>query len=433
MNNYTVVKREKGWAVIREGARRASSLHATQAEALQKAEVLTRKPLRVSRSNSDDTAPLTGVKKHISMEVEKAKYYRALGERIQNARKMRGGSLRSLAEKLEISHTTLQKYEKGLIPSDTAFICKLAKSLEVRTSYFLTPPKFTYTQVEWRKASKVGVKVQRQLEFEALDYFERYLQIEQILGIESQSFAPADFTQEKAEDIPEQIEAFTAKLRLDWGLGLNPLPNVHRMLEEQGVKVRILPKSEGFDGLASYLQGGANPVPVIALSDEYWAGDTIEDKDLPRFRFSALHELGHLLMKLPEGIEHRVKENLCHRFAAAFLFPKAQYFQSVGEKRRNLSNGEMLKLKAIWGMSIGAMMRRACDLGVITQGAYKGYCIRNRSRKVEPQTWHGTEESKRFEGLVLRAYAEEMISHSKAIDLLQISFGELAGKAESLI
>lgn len=49
-------------------------------------------------------------------------------------------------------------------------------------------------------------------------------------------------------DLPEAIEQAAEALRTAWELGMNPVPNVHVMLETHGVKVKTLTHEDGFDG-----------------------------------------------------------------------------------------------------------------------------------------------------------------------------------------
>jgi len=80
-------------------------------------------------------------------------------------------------------------------------------------------------------------------------------------------------------------------------------------------------------------------------------------------------------------------------------------------------------------------MKRASNLGLVTQGRYKTYCIvaaKNGWRVNEPGRWIGDEKSSRFEPLVLRALAQELISTSKAAGLLKVSLPELGEKFETI-
>lgn len=450
MKNYHVVHREDGqWVAIKEGASRAASMHKTQKGAIASARSLAKKSrgelivhaadgrirhcsghdTGMTRHQGDSASPKKEIRKH----KKKTNYAIKIGERLQRARLMRGHSLRSLAELLGdlVSHTTLQKFEKGLQTPDTKILGKIGQALGVRIGYFFKLEGLHLETIEYRKTAKVGKKVAHQLSEQATEFFERYLEIEEIMGIEEPPFEKEDFSSLAKDELPEAIENLAMDLREKWGLGSNPIANVHTTLEQRGIKVRLLPNADGFDGLAGFAKLGDRMVPTIAVSNEYM------DRDLPRLRFTLLHELGHLVMTLPESLEHKEKESCCHRFAGAFLFPKCSVHAIIGEKRKKILIAELKQIKSDWGISIAALMRRARDLEIISPGTYKGFCIWNNSTsgfgKIEPQTWIGSERSDRFEQLVFRAFAESQISVSKAADLLDISLGEFAEKSEGLI
>ncbi len=311
-----------------------------------------------------------------------------VGARIERARLMRGHSLRSLAEVLDgkFSHTTLQKYEKGVLCPDTGTLGLLARALEIRVDYFLNQDQFKLETVEYRKLSKLGKKEQKQIEEEAFEFFERYLEIENIMAV------------------------FFEKL----------------MLEEHGVKVKIMEGREGFDGFSAIARAGKQEVPTVALSGK-------NRKDLPRLRFTALHELAHLVLRLPERLSSAEKERACHRFAGALLIPKQVFIRIFGENRQKISIPELKAIKGEWGISCSATMARARDLGLITAGRYKSFCIMANKwhwRTNEPGRWVGEETSSRFKHLVFRALAEEIITTSKACGLLDLTNGELAAEFE---
>jgi Zn-dependent peptidase ImmA (M78 family) len=98
----------------------------------------------------------------------------------------------------------------------------------------------------------------------------------------------------------------------------------------------------------------------------------------------------------------------------------------VGAKRPDgISFRERLGIKADWGISIAALMRRAADLGIITPGQLKSFHFQNSAaRKNEPGKWEGSEHADRYEQLVYRAAAQELITRSKAAELLRVSSRE---------
>lgn len=352
---------------------------------------------------------------------------RRIGERLRRARLMSGLSLRGLAESISgvVSHTMLQKYEAGEACPDTQILARLAQALKLRPDYFFKKSGITLQTVEYRSQTKLGAKSRQRLEELAFEFFERYLEIESILGLPVQQFPQADLSNLKPDQLADAIEAAADKLREDWQLGMNPIPNVHVMLENYGVKVRVLPHEEGFDGFSAFASGDGQRLPVIALSERWLRGP---EADLPRFRFTALHELAHLHLILPAGLSPKETENYCHRFAGAFLIPRSAFQKAFGVNRVTIALAELRAIKAEWGVSVAAIMKRACNLGLVTEGRYKTYCIvaaKNGWRLKDPGEWIGCEESSRFKPLVLRALAQDLITTSKAAGLLQISLSEL--------
>lgn len=349
-----------------------------------------------------------------------------VGSRIERARAMRGHSLRSLADALgnQLSHTTLQKYEKGALTPESRTLGMIARALDVRLEYFLKEDSLKLEAFEYRKLSKLGKKEQKRIEEEAFEFFERYLEIESILEIEQEQLPRFDLANKSDVELPEAIEEATLQLREKWKLGLNPIPNIHTMLENHGVKVKLVSNREGFDGISAFAQAGGKRVPTIALGAK-------KDVDATRLRFTALHELAHLVLGLPTRLAQKEVESACHRFASALLIPKEIFVKIFGENRVKISVAELKAIKEEWGISCMAIMARARDLALITAGRFKSFCILANKwgwRKREPGSWAGDESSSRFMQLVLRALATDTITASKACGLLQWTSEQLAAE-----
>lgn len=349
-----------------------------------------------------------------------------IGDRLRRARIMSGHSLRSLAERLggEVSHTQIRNFESGEACPDSRMLGLFAKTLGVRPDYFFKGDELKLVAVEYRKQTKLGTRPRQRLEEQAFEFFERYLEIERILGIKPQALPQRDLTDTADADLPDAIEGAAEQLRRHWKLGMNPIPNIHATLEHHGVKVKVLPHQDGFDGFSAFAEADGIRVPVMALSDE-------TAKDLPRLRFTAVHELAHLYLRLPERLGPKEVERCCHRFGGAFLIPRSPFEETFGPNRVRIAVAELCAIKAEWGLSLAAIMKRALNLGLITEGRHKSFCIvsnKNHWRSKEPGRWAGTESSGRFEQLVQRALAEELITSSKAAGLLGVSLPELSAK-----
>ena len=274
----------------------------------------------------------------------------------------------------------------------------------------MTPERFRFADVEYRSLTKVGKKARQQLQEEAFEFFERFLEIESILEVKREALPTYPLQDFNGDELGSQVERAAEDLRDKWKLGRNPIPNVHSMLEQNGVMVKLFRNApKGFDGLATITHVGDRMVPSIALA---------YNEDLPRFRLSALHELAHLVLRLPEHLEHKEKENLCHRFAGAFLVPAEPFTQVFGGERNKVPVRELEMIKAEWGISCKAIITRARTLNLVTQGYAKNFYIRYNSYEGDPGTWVGSEESQQFNLLVNQALSKGMITVSKAAGLL---------------
>jgi len=151
---------------------------------------------------------------------------------------------------------------------------------------------------------------------------------------------------------------------------------------------------------------------------------------LERKRFTALHELAHLMLPFAEALNNKEREGLCHRFAAAMLIPRETFLRVFGEKRSNISIAELIPLREEYGISIQALMRRAFDLEVVSAHVYRRFCMQISPNRTEEGLgcYTGKEHSDRFEQLVYRSAAEEVISLSKAANLFNMKLGAFREK-----
>lgn len=331
---------------------------------------------------------------------------RIFSKRLEQARKMRGLSLRALAEQMQgaVTAAALHKYETGQMLPGSAVLLAMASALRQSVDYFFRPPTVDLAQIEFRKRSKLTVKQKVEVQEQARDFFERYLEVERLLGVDTGFINPlADLTIRKAEG----IETAADKLREEWKLGLSPLPNVLELLEDRQIKVFELEAPESFDGLS----GWAGKIPVVVVNKMFPAD---------RKRLTALHELGHLLLQFADGFSKKEVEKFCHQFAGALLMPKGVFVEEFGGKRDKITVNELCDLKKHYGISIAAIMARAKNLGLVTDHFYVRFNILLNAkhwRQVEPVQFTGTERSGRFEQLLYRATAKDLISLTKAASL----------------
>ena len=339
------------------------------------------------------------------------------GERLKLARKRSGLSLRALSSRINgiVSAQAIGKYERGeMMPSSNVAIA-LAEALGVSLSYLLSPSNVSLKSVEFRKLSSTNARERAAVEGEVLDHVDRYLQVEELLGI-------SDGMRDEPDDAPYSIEAVedaepaAMSIRTAWNLGGSPIPDMTELLEERGIKILKLSLPESVDGLTCRVRRvGGDDVPVVVCSTA---------KSLERQRFTIAHELGHMVLDIPSTVP---EEKACHRFAGAFLAPRDELIREVGRRRHNFGFAELIDIKHMFGISAAALVIRMRDLGIITEATLRGIFrgIGRSWRKKEPCPLERTESPRRFLRLCLRALAENEISESKAAELLRMRVSEI--------
>lgn len=328
-------------------------------------------------------------------------------QRLTQARKMRGLSLRDLEVHLggTVSHAALHKYERGQMLPSSDVLVNLASALKQNPDFFFRAPTISLSKIAFRKRSALGIRKEEGLRETAADFFERYLEVEQLLAVDADFLNPLE---NRVIHNPEDIEPAALRLREAWELGLDALSNVVEMLENHQIKVYELDAEDTFDGFS----GWAGSIPVVVLNQKF---------PLVRKRLTALHELAHLLLTFEKGrFDKNQVEKLCHAFAGAMLIPEEVFRQRMGGKRSSITVNELADMKADYGISIAAIMARARQLGLIAESLYKTFCIEFRKRgwhKDEPGEYIGIEHSNRFEQLLFRAVSTDAISMTKAAHL----------------
>ncbi len=332
---------------------------------------------------------------------------------------MRGLSLRGLAEALRgtVSHSALAKYENGEMMPGSDLIGQLADALGQSPDFFFRPFTLQLKEVKFRKRTHLATKEKEAIREQAVEYFERYHEIEELLG-EPRAFAGKLDT--PPIKTPEQAEAAAGQLRDEWQLGRDPLPNVVELLESRGIKVfEVDTGDDAFDGFYAWTEAG----PVVVLASKL-------NSNLLRKRMTAVHELAHVILPMADALTEKEEEKLVNRFAGALLLPEETFVAQFGRARGAISLAELIELKTNFGASISAIMMRARQLELISEAVFLRFWKRHgstwRSEKKEPgdDRYRGNESHSRFRQLVHRAVAEDQISLSKGAALLNQSLGD---------
>lgn len=331
------------------------------------------------------------------------------GIRLASARKMAGMSLQTLADNLEnvITKQSLSKYEQGEMKPDSSLLVKLANVLNVPVDYFYDEPtvKVEFTNPDYRKhSSKISQTEKYSIEERSKHLLEKYFEIEDLLKLDEGN---EYFNYNEVIRTSEDAEKAAKKIRADWKLGYDPIPDVVAMLEDKGYIVLEIEASEDFDGLAV----DVNNFKVIILNSK------MHNENKTRKRFTALHELAHHALIIPKEFSHKDAEKLCNVFASAVLFPEETARKELHKERFHFYERELILLKERWGISISAIFHRALHLGIITDYVFRKFNIGYRKRghhKNEPGIFLSKEHPCRFARLVYFALGKDIISVNEA-------------------
>jgi Zn-dependent peptidase ImmA (M78 family)/transcriptional regulator with XRE-family HTH domain len=349
-----------------------------------------------------------------------------IGQRLKIARAASGLSLRELEAAIgnRVTAQAIGKYERNEDMPSSGVLSALADALNVSEDYLLASEEMILEGVEFRKKQIASKREEAFVQGQTLHLLERYLTIEQLLGLPSVEWDRPREAPYPVKKVPDAENAARAT-RVHWGLGVDPIPNLSELLEERGIKVLSSDLAD-IDGLTAKVRrkSGA-PIPVIVVKKSAWS---------ERKRFTLAHELGHMLMECAEGVK---AEDAANRFASAFLMPVEALWREIGKHRTSISLGELLALKQLFGASIQAITYRCHDLGIISDSTYRRlFQIFNENGWRKPPYQEpgeinpAEEEPRRMERLCFRALAEGLVSESKAAELLGISVRELSRRMD---
>lgn len=340
------------------------------------------------------------------------------GTRLKLARKLAGMSLQDLSDALanRVTKQAISKYEVGEMNPSSEVLLAIAKALGLKADYFLKRKTLELGIVQFRKRAALSKKEEEAIVEKVRDYVERYIELEEILNVQSPFTNPLQGFKiaEKAD-----VERAADKLRNDWNLGSAPILNIVEMLEQRGIKVVLINDVDALDGLAVFTSTG---IPIVVVNKR--------DKPIERIRFTIIHELAHLLLDLSVISGNvKIEEEWCHFFSSCFLIPTHMLVRMIGSNKRNyIDIKELVNIKEYFGVSIRAIVHRLKTIEVITDNYYTRWVVymsKTYGQKDEPGTYKGEEKSSGFDSLINRGLSEGIISLSKAAALCNTDINQL--------
>ena len=335
--------------------------------------------------------------------------------RIRSSRIQKGYSMQEVADKIGVSKQMINKYEAGVSMPSSEKLIAFSKLFGHKVDYFFRRPEVEIGEINFRKKSKFSNKKANSLKEEVRVQIENYLYIENICNLNNTFVNPlAECVISSKSDVIQAVDI----LRNAWNIGDDTIHSIIQLLEDKEIKViEVEEDTNLFDGLAT------------VVDEKYYVIVINKSMPIERKRFTILHELGHLLLKL-NHLPQREQESYCHSFASEMLLAQRNVILELGDKRSNIALNELKNIQEKYGISISAIVYKLSELKIISQEKLAGFYKRMNSNKalkqdVEQSRFEGEENSNRYENLVFRAVSEEFISLSKASSLLRLSLEDL--------
>jgi Zn-dependent peptidase ImmA (M78 family)/transcriptional regulator with XRE-family HTH domain len=278
-----------------------------------------------------------------------------VGDQLRLARLVNGLSLEQVASAVGATRQYIHQLETGSRNPTGELVEALADVLGVQAAFLhsIETNGVRPEQCHFRKQQTTPASVTSQVLARGtmLDRFAYALEREL-------SLPKVNFPDIPVRDL-EDAEVAANKARQHWGLGADgPITSMMRVVENAGAIVTY------FNGLSERVDALSmdRPRPIIVRSDA--------KASLCRQRFDLAHECGHLVMHRGVETGDKTTEDQAHRFASAFLLPRAAFIREF-PRGRSMNWAELFKMKLRWKVAVRAIIRRAFDLGMIDAAQYR--------------------------------------------------------------
>lgn len=276
------------------------------------------------------------------------------GDRLIALRQMEGLTQADLAAHLGIGQAFISRIEKEDKPLPLELAHEAAAEFDLPVEFFTVARDVAEVGTPtFRKTSKATVRA----ELKVVRAFHEAARLFRMAS-ERSGYRAADIYQTVSDDVEETAANLRSMLGIAPG---DPLPNATRAAERLGVGVihELLPEVDE-DGDHHGISCPSTSVdrPLVA---------TVGAQPPAVARLTVMHELGHVIFDRDLGAPIRStrdpREIRAYRFAGAMLVPAPVVKRRVTE---SLTLHGYLRIKADYGVSVAAIVKRASDLGVIT-------------------------------------------------------------------
>ncbi|OAK45025.1 helix-turn-helix domain-containing protein [Bacillus wiedmannii] len=301
------------------------------------------------------------------------------GNRLREARRFRAKSITDLSNDIGVTKQMVSKYENNKAVPSLEVLFHIISNLNFPREFFFgedtfdmeTEGTFFRSRLTSTQKEKKPSEFTKNMTVLIRDFLEDYIDFPKV-------------PKKPMINNNHSIEELAYRVRQELGLSDKPVNNILRLLEEKGFVVSLISnKMDKVDAFSSQTKINGNIYYTVVLEGEEYS--------YYRQQFSIAHELGHWVLHSevldPQSLEkdeYKEMEDEANEFAACFMLPKEAFSRDVSLEPLNLDYYVHLKKK--WQVSIGAMVMRAFNLGIISSEDYQ-----KLQRQISYRKWRITE------------------------------------------
>ncbi|QKV72172.1 ImmA/IrrE family metallo-endopeptidase [Streptomyces harbinensis] len=334
--------------------------------------------------------------------------------RLTQARHLAGMTKKEVAQGIGVSPAAVGQYETGTSKPRPDLIVGLANVLDVPIEFFIAgrPMGEIDTSTAYFRSLRSTTAAQRHRAlgvagqvWELSHWLERRVQLPlvNLPGFTGGEVHPGS-------ELSSDPVAAAQELRARWGIGGGPVRHLVRQLETRGIVVFVPSAADDQTVTIDAFAASGFPRPVMVLTPN-------RADDVYRHRFSAAHELGHLVLHASSTGDHR-QEREADAFAAEFLTPRSSIFPLLP---RRMDLARLADLSRAWGVSVKSLVYRCRELGLAsdatTSRAYQ------RLHKLSGEPGFAAQSTDGFPGEqpVMLRQAFELAKRDQGLSIEQLS------------
>ena len=296
--------------------------------------------------------------------------------RLTQARRLAGLTKRAVAHHLNISPVAVGQWEAGTHPPRPDHLSPLADLLDVPLMFLAAGRPYARLEssaANFRSLRRTPAIQRAKATAFAEQVWELAYALEKRIQLPSVDLPGFSAGEIGLDDVPSEPSAAAKDLRRQWGLGAGPIPHLVRTMESHGLIVTLVSFAGAATATVDAFSTSQLPRPIIVLTPD-------RANDVYRHRFTAAHELGHLLLHGETAPGDPQQEREADVFAAELLTP-AEVITPLLPARMDLY--ALDRLSKEWGVAVDSLIYRCRELGVVSDPVYRrAYQRLNQLRKL---------------------------------------------------